>query len=70
MGLAGKKNTKALNTRELCSMRKKLSHDQLGLLKVLTYLLWKCALGNAIWKKWVGEKLLVFKLGIIPIQLH
>jgi hypothetical protein len=49
---------------------KKPSHDQLGLHKVLTYLLWKCALGNAVWKNWVGEKWLVFKLRIVTIQLH
>jgi hypothetical protein len=49
---------------------KKPSHDQLGLHKVLPYLLWKCTLGNAVWKKWVGEKLLVFKVKIITIQLH
>ncbi len=58
------------NIKKLYSMRKKPGHDQLGLHKVLTYLLWKCALGNAVWKKWVGEKLLVFKLRIITIELH
>jgi hypothetical protein len=50
--------------------RKKPSHDQLGLHKVLTYLLWKHTLGNEVWKKWVGEKKLVFKLRIVTIQLH
>ncbi len=38
-GFSRKKNARALNTKELCSMRKKPSHDRLGLHKVLTYLL-------------------------------
>jgi hypothetical protein len=66
----GRKEKKRKKLENFAAWAKKPSHDQLGPHKVLIYLFWKCTLGNAILKKWVGEKLLVFKLRIVIIQLH